>query len=431
MARARTLVEKIMARAAGLADVTPGDLITAKVDLAMIQDSGGPRRVGPLLDRLGAGVWDPDRVVVVSDHYVPAVDLESAAILKQSRDFVARHGIKHFYDMKGICHLILAEKGHVAPGFFAAGGDSHSTMGGAFGAYMAGYGATEMAGILATGETWTSVPETIRVTLEGALPPGVTAKDIMLLLCARLGLENSFKVVEYDGSTVAGLAMMERLVLSNMAAELGAETGLIAPDETTLDWLRAAGRPASDDALSWRSDPDASYCAQHRIDVAALTPMVAAPHSPANSGPLDDHAGTPVDQAYIGACVGAKLSDLRMAAQVLKGKTVASGTRLLIAPGSAQTTAAAAADGTLAILTAAGAILLPSGCGACAGMGAGIIAEGERCISTTNRNFKGRMGHKESFVYLASPYSVAAAAVTGRITDPRPMLSGTPEGGWQ
>jgi 3-isopropylmalate/(R)-2-methylmalate dehydratase large subunit len=421
----QTLVQKIIARAAGKARVTPGEIVTCKVDLAMIHDSGGPRRVGPRLKELGVGVWDPDRVVVVSDHYVPAVDPESAAILKLTRDWVREQGVRHFYDMKGICHVILPEHGHLAPGLFVAGGDSHSTMGGAYGCYMAGFGATEMTGVLATGETWTVVPETILVRMTGRLPRGLSAKDIMLFLCKRIGMDNNFMAVEYTGPAIAALSMQERMVLSNMAAELGCETGLIAPDETTLAAMRAAGREPDADALAWCGDSGAAYAAVHDFDASELSPQIAGPHSPGNTSDVGHYAGTRIDQAYIGACVGAKLEDLKMAAEVLRGRTVADGVRLLIAPASAKTTAEASADGTLAALTAAGAILLPSGCGACAGLGAGLLADGEVCISTTNRNFKGRMGANGAEVYLGSPYAVAAAAVEGRIADPRPYLATT------
>ena len=219
--------------------------------------------------------------------------------------------------------------------------------------------------------------------------------------------------------------MAERMVLSNMAAELGAETGLVAADQTTLDHIRAHGGVVDDDAVAWRSDDGAPFEAEHNFDASELTPYVAAPHSPENSAPVTDHMGQKIEQCYIGACVGAKLEDLHMAASVLKGRKVSSDTRLLVAPSSTKITAQAAADGTLQTLTEAGAILMPTGCGACAGLGAGLLSEGEACISTTNRNFRGRMGHNDSYVYLASPYTVAASAVTGRIADPRDMLAET------
>lgn len=426
-----TLAEKIIARASGRNRVAPGEIVTCKVDLAMFHDSSGPRRVAPRLQELGAKVWDPSKVVVVTDHYVPAVDEASAAILKLTRDWVREEGVANFYDMQGICHVMLAERGHLAPGMFCVGGDSHSTMAGAFGCYMAGFGATEMTGVMVTGEIWTRVPETIRVQWSGDLPDGTTAKDIMLFLCKRLGMQNSFKVIEYGGPTIERMSMMERMVLTNMAAELGAETGLIAPDAVTREAMRAGGASIDEDAfLRWQPDPDATYEARHELDASSLGPQVALPHSPANSVAITDAPCQKIDQAYIGACVGAKLSDLRMAARVLNGRKVAPGVRLLIAPASAQTTNAATADGTLGTLLSAGAIMMPTGCGACAGMGAGILAAGEVCISTTNRNFKGRMGHKDAEVFLGSPYTVAASAIEGRIADPRPYLREA-DSGWR
>jgi 3-isopropylmalate/(R)-2-methylmalate dehydratase large subunit len=418
-----TLTEKILARAAGRSAVRPGEVVTCRVDLALLLDSGGPRRIWPRLRELGVGVWDPDRIVLCTDHFTPAVDAESAGILKLTRDFAAHFGIRRFFDMQGIGHVVLAEQGFLEPGMFACGGDSHSSMGGAFGCYMAGFGAIEMTGIVVTGEIWLQVPETIRADWSGRFAPGVVAKDIMLFLCRELGMENAFRVVEFGGETVARMPMAERMVLANMAAELGAETGIVAADETTLEAIRAAGRTPAADALGWRGDADATYLARHDFDAAGLAPQVAAPHSPANSGAVTDFAGERIDQAYIGACVGAKLSDLRMAAEVLRGRRVAPGTRLLVAPASTRAMAEAAADGTLATLTAAGAYLLPTGCGACAALGAGILAEGETCISSTNRNFQGRMGANSARVFLGSPYTVAASAVAGHVADPREFLA--------
>lgn len=424
MGRGSTLVEKIIARAAGVGRVAPGQLVTAQVDLAFAHDSSGPRRWAPMLRELGVGLWDPQKVAIVSDHYVPAVDAESARILKLAREFAAEHQVGAFFDMVGICHLVLPEHGLIRPGAFVAGGDSHSPTAGAFGAYAAGYGATDMAAIVATGETWLAVPETIRVEWSGRFGAGVAAKDIMLFLCRELGMDNAFKAIEYGGDTVEGLSMAERMVLCNMAAELGCEAGVVAPDRTTFAYLRAAGRPVEDEAaaLALASDRDAAYAAVHRFNAATLQPQIAAPHDPSRTQDVTEHAGIKVDQCYIGACVGAKIEDLRMAAAVLKGRKVSPDTRLLIAPASQKTTTTATQDGTLQTLMEAGAVLLPSGCGACAGYGAGVLADGEVCISSTNRNFKGRMGSKEAQVYLGSPYSVAAAAVAGRIADPRQFL---------
>jgi len=418
-----TLVEKILARASGRDSVMPGEIVTCAIDLLMMHDSGGPRRVASRLQALGARVWDADKVIVVSDHFAPATDLESAEILALTRRWAATRGVKH-YDGVGICHVVLQEGGHVQPGMFCVGGDSHSPSGGAMGAWMVGVGATEITGALVTGTLWIKVPQSARVNCTGQLQRGVSAKDIMLYLCAQLGMNNDNYAIEYAGAAVRGLPIAERLVLCNMSAELGAETGIVAADQHTLDALACAGRAFAGDLSHWQSDADAVFAMQVDVDADSLPPQIAAPHSPANSAGIDTLTDrVTIDQAYIGACTGAKLSDLRMAAAVLKGRQVASGTRLLIAPASTAMTAQAAAEGTLATLTAAGAILLPTGCGACAGMGAGMLAAGETCIASTARNFKGRMGSADASVWLGSPYTVAASAVRGAICDPRELLA--------
>jgi len=422
-----TITDKIIRKAAGKENLRDslrvGEIVTCDVDLALLLDSGGPRRIWPRLKELNAGVWDPDKIVLCTDHFVPAVDAASAAILKLTREFAAEFGIKNFFDMQGIGHLMLAENGLLQPGMFTVGGDSHSTMGGAFGCYMSGFGAIEMTGVTVTGQIWLPVPETIRINWNGDFGAGVSAKDIMLKLCRELGMNNGGKVLEFGGTTVSAMDMQERGTLCNMAAEIGAETGIVEPDETTMSAIRAGGNEPAADALDWCSDADAVYSSVHEFNAADLVPQIAAPHTPANSGAADDYRGVKIDQAYVGSCVGAKHSDLTMLAEVLRGRKVSSGTRLMVAPASNRVMTEAAADGTLAAITEAGAIMLPTGCGACAALGAGVLADGEVCISTTNRNFKGRMGSNEASVYLGSPYSVAAAAVAGEIIDPRELLS--------
>src|SRR5262249_25814212 len=417
-----TLAEKLVARAARRDAVRPGEIVTAFVDLAMIHDSAGPRRVAPMLDRLGAKIWDPDRVVLITDHYVPAVDAESAAILDLTRKWAKATGVKRFHDMQGICHVVLPERGYLRPGMFAVGGDSHSPTGGAFGAYMFGVGATEMLGVLVTGEIWLKVPHTILVEWDGAFGDGVSAKDVMLFLCGRFGMDGGqYQAVEYAGSAIGRLGMQERMTLANMTAEFGGQAGLVAPDEVTRAYLAAAG-VADIDTATWRTDDGARLAAHHRFDGAALAPQVAAPHSPANSRAVDEYDDVRIDTAYVGACTGAKLADLRMAARVLRGRRVANGVRLLVAPASLRDQATAPPAGTPGALVDAGGRLLANACGACAGYGALRFAEGEVAISSTARNVQGRMGAASSRVYLASPYTVAAAAVTGRITDPRELL---------
>ena len=419
---AQTLAEKIIARAAGKASVTPGDIVTCQVDLAMIHDSGGPRRVKPQMEALGASLWDPSKVVLVSDHFAPCTDAESAHILKITREWAAENGVINFYDQQGICHVVTPERGHLRPGMFAVGGDSHSPTGGAFGAYMFGIGATDMLGVLVTGETWVRVPETIRINWSGELGPGVSAKDMALKMCATLGMDaGQYQAIQYTGDTIATLDIFERMTLCNMAAELGAQTGLIEPDAKTAAYIRDAGSDPGDWDL-FTSDAGARVAVTHDFDARALAPQVAAPHSPANAADVASVEKVEIDQFYIGACTGAKLNDLKMAADVLTNKKVGPGKRLTVAPASARILTQATKLGIVETLLDAGANLLPPGCGACAGYGVGVLAEDEVCLASTARNFKGRMGASSSKVYLASPYTVAASAVSGRITDPREVL---------
>jgi 3-isopropylmalate/(R)-2-methylmalate dehydratase large subunit len=419
---AMTLAEKLLARASGQTRVSPGDILTCAVDLAMIHDSGGPRRVAPILKRWGVGVWDPARVALISDHYVPATDDETKRIAEITRAFAIDQKISNFYEAEGICHVVLPERGHLRPGLFVVGGDSHSPTGGAFGAFMFGIGATEMAGVLATGEIWVRVPETIELTFDNSFGPAVVAKDVMLFLCGKMGMDGGrSQAVQFSGAAIHALSMQERMTLANMTAELGGQVGLIEPDAVTAAYIEAAGA-ATGDISVWRSDDDAPRAEHHRFDAAALTPYVAAPHSPANSAPVGDMDAVAIDVAYIGACTGAKLVDLRMAAEVLRGRRVAPGVKLLVAPASRRDQEAAAREGVMRILEDAGASLLPNACGICAGYG-GTLDEDVTCLSSTARNFKGRMGAASSRVYLGSPYTVAASAVTGRITDPRLLLA--------
>lgn len=416
---AQTLAEKLIAKASGRAQVTPGEVVIAGVDLAMIHDSGGPRRVKPILEKLGVSVWDPDRVVVITDHYVPADDNETKAIQKLTRDWVAANGVKSFYDQMGICHVVLPENGHLKPGMFVVGGDSHSPTGGAFGAFMFGVGSTEMAGVLATGEIWIKVPETILIEWTGKLRYPVTAKDIMLFLCSKLGMDGGqYQAVQYTGEAIGALGMQERMTLANMTAELGGQTGLIAPDQVTENYLAALGAVDLDSAR-WQTDVGAVIRSHHIFNASELEPQVAAPHSPANSAGVSEYEATPVDVAYIGACTGAKLEDLRMAASILRDRKVSASVTLMVAPASRKDQETAAAEGLMDIFQAAGAEVLPNACGICAGYGGSRLGEDITCISSTARNFKGRMGALSSKVYLGSPYTVAASALAGRIMDPR------------
>lgn len=418
----QTLAQKLAARASGRAQVQPGEIVNCAVDLAMFHDSSGPRRLAPMLAELNAPIWDKSRVVLVMDHYVPAQDDDARRIVRIARDWAAEQRLPHVYDSQGICHVVLAENGHVQPGMFCVGGDSHSPTGGAFGAFMFGIGSTEMLGVLVTGQIWLRVPHTLLMEWHGTLADGVTAKDMMLHMIGRFGMNGGqYQAVEFAGSAVTALSMQERMTLSNMSAELGAQVGLIAPDATTVQWLAQTGRPVAGDIAQWRTDPGAALT-RRTFDAAALAPQVAAPHSPALAAPVARHLGTPVQVAYIGACTGAKLDDLRAAARVLKGRRVARGVRLLVAPASQRDQDQAAREGVLQALQDAGAELHATACGACAGYG-GTLPEGATVISSTARNFKGRMGPPSTQVWLASPLTVAASALQGAIADPREVLA--------
>ena len=419
-----TLAQKLVARASGRPSVAPGEIVNCRVDLAMFHDSSGPRRLKPMLDELGASIWDKSRVVLVMDHYLPERDEESRRIVRIARDWAREQDLPHVYDGQGICHVVVPQHGHIRPGMFCVGGDSHSPTGGAFGAYMFGIGSTEMLGVVVTGEIWLRVPHTLQMHWSGRLAAGVTAKDMMLYMVGSFGMNGGqYQAVEFVGAAVKALSMQERMTLSNMSAELGAQVGLIAPDDITCAWLLATGVPA--EALqgldAWKTD-DGAAVTRHNFDADTLAPQVAAPHSPANAGPVTKHAGTAIDVAYIGACTGAKLDDLRAAATVLRGQHVAPGVRLMVAPASQQDQSAARDEGVLQVLQDAGAELFPTTCGACAGYG-DTVGDGTTVISSTARNFKGRMGSSSAQVYLASPYTVAASALRGCITDPREFLA--------
>ncbi len=415
-----TLAQKLVAQAAGRDHVEPGEIVTCRVDLAMFHDSSGPRRLQPMLAELGAPIWDKRKVVLVIDHYVPEADDESRRIVRIAREWAAEQRLPHVYDSQGICHVVLPQHGHVRPGMFCVGGDSHSPTGGAFGAYMFGIGATEMLGVVVTGEIWLQVPQTIFMDWRGRLADGVSAKDMMLSMIGRHGMNGGeYQAVEFCGEAVTALSMQERMTLSNMSAELGAQVGLIAPDETTHAWLAAHGAPGVE-IERWQGD-DGAPGVRHRFDASALAPQVALPHSPANVRAVTELEPTRIDVAYIGACTGAKLDDLRAAARVLIGARIAPGVQLLIAPASVQDATEAEREGVLGQLLAAGATLLPSACGACAGYGS-AIADGATVISSTARNFKGRMGSASAQVYLGSPYTVAASALRGVISDAREVL---------
>lgn len=419
----KTLAEKILAQKAGQKEVSPGDIINARVDCAMMDDILGPRvEIAEQMKRLQANIWDADKVVIISDHYSPAANVKQAEILRFTRMWAREYGLSNFFEGQGPCHQILAENGYSLPGTLLVGTDSHTCTAGAFGCFGTGIGSTEMLGVLVTGEIWLRVPETIRIVWNGALPKGVMAKDIILKTIGDIGHAGAtYKVMEFGGSTIANMPMDERMCITNMAVEAGAKTGLIEPDDKTIGYLTALGKKNTGEKMLC-SDPDAVYLREMYYDATKLGPQVACPHEVDNVRSIKEIEGTPIDQAYLGSCTGGRLSDLQAAADVLKGHKVSSQCRLLVSPASRDVWLRASRAGILDTLAEVGATILAPSCGACLGVHSGILAAGERCISSTNRNFIGRMGSKESEVYLASPLSVAAAAIRGAICDPRQFL---------
>jgi 3-isopropylmalate/(R)-2-methylmalate dehydratase large subunit len=424
-----TFAEKVLARKAGLESVVPGQIVTVRPDKLLTHDNTSAivakfREIG--VER----VANPAMHVIVFDHVTPAANETYAISHKATRAFVAEQGIEAFYDIgEGICHQVLPEKGHAWPGAVIVGSDSHTPTHGAFGAFAAGIGRTEAAAVMATGSIWLRVPETLRIVLHGALPPRVSAKDVILHIINDLRADGAdYCSVEFAGATVRAMSIAGRMVLCNMAAEMGAKNAVVEADETTLDWL--AGRTSWDAATlrhwgredsraEFRSDPDAAYARVIEYDVSDLAPQVAKPHTVDNVAPVTDVVGVKIDQALIGTCTNGRLEDLEAAAGILRGRHIAPGVRLLVLPASRETLLAAIARGVIADLVAAGATLLNPGCGPCLGAHEGCMAPGEVTISTANRNFKGRMGSKEAFTYLASPATVAASALAGVIADPR------------
>lgn len=413
-----TISEKILARASGQDAVKAGDIVWARVDRAMMDDILGPRvEIADKMELLKAKVWDPDRVVIVSDHYTPPANEKQAEIVCFTREWAKNHGIDHYYEFAGPCHQVMVEHGHVLPGEVILGTDSHTCTYGALGAFSTGIGSTEMLGVLATGEIWLKVPQTIRVRVDGTLPDKVMAKDMILKAIGIIGHNGAtYKAMEFCGTTFDRMIMDERLCVANMAVEAGAKNGIIACDDITRQYLDSIGAGRG---TEFASDGDASYCRTVELDAAELVPVCACPHEVDNVAPIKDRETVSINQAYIGSCTGGRYHDLKTAADWLKGKKVAKGVRLLISPASRRVWEQCARDGILTTLSEAGATVLASSCGACLGVHSGAIGAGEVCVSSTNRNFIGRMGSKKSQVYLASPLSVAVAAVTGHLADPR------------
>ncbi len=419
-----TFAEKALAKKAGLESVSPGQIVTVRPDRLLTHDNTAD--ISQKFYRIGVEkVADPRMNVIVLDHVAPAANETYAINHKVIREFVAEQGIEAFYDVgAGICHQVLPEQGHAWPGALIVGSDSHTPTAGAFGAFAAGIGRTEAAAVMATGEIWLRVPESIRVVVNGTLPERVMAKDVILHVIGDVGADGAtYCSVEFTGETIRAMSVASRMVLTNMAAEMGAKNAVVLPDATTYAWLD--GRVDADETTLRRwteaitPDADAEYARVLIYDATAIAPQVAKPHTVDNVAPVTKIAGTPIDQALIGTCTDGRLEDLRAAADILRGKRIAEGVRLLILPASREVLLDAIAEGLVSDLVAAGATLLNPGCGPCLGAHEGCMAPGEVTISTANRNFKGRMGAKEAEIYLGSPATVAASALTGAITDPR------------
>jgi 3-isopropylmalate/(R)-2-methylmalate dehydratase large subunit len=416
----QTFAEKILAQKAGLKEVEPGQIVTVQPDKLLTHDNTAA--IAKIFHEIGVKrLARPEISVIVLDHVVPAATEAHAKNHQQIRRFVSEQGIESFYDVgEGICHQVLPEKGHALPGYLIVGSDSHTPTHGAFGAFAAGIGRTEAAAVMATGEIWLMVPHSFRIVVKGRMPKGVYAKDLILFIIGDLGADGAdYRSVEFAGPVIERMSVASRMVLCNMVAEMGAKAGSVEPDEKTLAWLSGRAK-ATFSPVS--ADPDAVYERVLEYDVDDLSPQVARPHTVDNVVPVEDVAGTRIDQAFIGTCTNGRLQDFREAARILRGRQVAPNTRLLILPASREVLLAAVAEGLVTDLASAGALILNTGCGPCLGAHEGVMAPGEVTISTANRNFKGRMGCKDAEIYLASPATVAASALTGEITDPRQFL---------
>ena len=370
-------------------------------------------------------VWNPNKIVLLFDHRVPAECEKTAETHKRIREFVKEQGIKHFYDMQaGICHQVLPEKGHTRPGEILVGTDSHTTTHGAFGTFSTGIGATEMAGVWTTGEIWFKVPTTIKIEVHGKFKPGVSAKDLILHIIGKLGADGAdYKSVEFFGPTIKNMSIASRMVLSNLSMEMGAKVAFVEVDEKTLEYVnRKSGienreSKKVESTLRYASDSNADYEKVLEFDVTSLEPQVACPHSVDNVKPVSDVKGVKINQALLGSCTNGRLEDLEVAAKILDGKKIAKGVRMLVIPASWEIYLEAMHNGYLETFIKAGALVLNPGCGPCLGAHQGILGAGEVCVSTTNRNFHGRMGSSESFVYLVSPAVVSTSAIAGEITE--------------
>lgn len=425
-----TIVEKILARASGQAIVRAGEVIEPQVDLAMSHENAALviNQFHAIYEGTGLEpkVWDAGKIAIIFDHRVPAESAKTATNQKLVREFVREQGIQRFHDIRGdeggICHQILPENGYVRPGAVVVGTDSHTTTHGALGSFAFGIGATEMASVWALGRVLNvEVPGTIKVVVNGQLQSHVSAKDLILALIGQIGAEGAnYKVLEFHGETIATLPTSGRLTVCNMAVEAGATAGIVPPDSETVKYLRQEAG-VQDELEMCGPDDDAMYTREVRLDIAELGPQIAFPHTVDNVYPIEAAEGIPVQQIVIGSCTNGRLDDLEAAARILRGKKVARGVRMLVFPASFRIYTQALAHNIVSDLVRAGAVVMNPGCGPCLGVHQGALADGEKALATTNRNFKGRMGNPDAEVYLCSPEVAAASALHGVITDPRKL----------
>jgi 3-isopropylmalate/(R)-2-methylmalate dehydratase large subunit len=412
-----TFAQKVLATKAGVDRVDVGQIVDIEPDVCLTHDNTAA--IAKTFAKIGVErVKDPDRFVIVLDHIVPASEEKYAQNHKEIREFVAKNGIRRFYDVGvGICHQVLPEKGFALPGRLILGSDSHTTTYGAFGAFAAGIGRSEAAALFATSKIWLKTPASFRMVVDGRLADPVTAKDLILHIIGSIGADGAlYKSVEYAGEAIEAMSLGARMVLCNMAIEMGAKNGYCAPDDKVFSFLESRAEVEYTPVFS---DADAEYEQVLEFDAASLEPQVAKPHSVDNVSPVGDVAGTKVHQGLLGTCTNGRMEDLRLAAKILDGRKVANGVRLLVLPASQEILIDALREGLIDVFVKAGALLLNPGCGPCLGAHQGVLAPGEVCISTANRNFKGRMGSPDGEIYLGSPATVAASVVTGVITDPR------------
>ncbi len=419
MSMDKTIAEKIFTRVSGK-DVQAGDLVIASVDCAMAHDGTALLAIEAFNEMGGKSLWNPSRVVLAIDHVAPSATEAFSKVHKTMREFAFQNGA-HFYEVgSGVCHQIMIEAGHAFPGALVVGSDSHTCTYGAIGAFATGIGSTEMAAVFLSGKLWFRVPESMKITVEGVLPSMVSPKDVILKIVGTVGADGAtYKSIEFHGSTIRDMSIEGRLTLSNMAVEMGAKAGIVEPDEKTLSYLSGLGFRYSEPLVG---DSDPVYSKSLVLDVSDLEPQVACPSAVDNVKRLKEVEGIIVNQVFLGSCTNGRIEDLRVAAEIVKGKKVKRGTRMIVTPASRKIYLQALEEGLITIFLKAGCVVCNPGCGPCVGAHQGILAPGEVCVSTSNRNFKGRMGSMEAEIYLVSPATAAVTAIEGTLTDPRRIL---------